>query len=1070
MEEMKEISQNLKQTIYNYYMGYIQEKFTFIEETEREEIGNKIRQLVDQKLEKGNAKIDKEEIIQILTNIMQRKIDDPILSSMRQERINETFPKVATVTIEDSQVASVEEVNSKFWEPDEKKVEYLYVANQYYETHIEEIENRIKQLEKTFSSKELESLDEQFNKDSTIKEYELQSAKEYENEQRQIAEKEKKFDAIKQKVICDYGRRYQEIIAKDISEAKKQSLLTQLLEETKSYDEKTNEVAMQLEQEKAKLSRKFENRAKQSNEIMNEMIKMHLFDREKYLQDRKGDANPELASLYAKREQLNAYRKEHGEVIYEVKPNTITAILNTIARNKRGEHTQLLLEYDEQKEIPTGINPILLEKKEGVDEKLIQTLAHLYAEKVNEKQNNYFMSEQQEEQTPIDTTRFEAHLVRYFRAHYKDLMEEGYHHFLSDFAKTPDDIGNFDKKEGELIKITRQYGIDPKKFSNFGYKFSIRDGLLYEKDMNQLKNVYYATDKGINDIIEDLYSQILYMKHTNVDSFVINDKSELKNEFIQYAKEHGIKIEKEYALEKMEVNQDKVRDISRYINQLINKRLSVTQENYEIADYTEIISKDITENYSTIMNLNYYSFDKLESVKNIIGDQYIDGNSLSIKEDSILRRDDFSPYLVYATEEYCRREYSNIMERIHILNATSDSFLDGKFDFIKANALKTSLRNYIKEHGMNIDISVEQIPIDYEKIDLIANAIVKTYGDKARNIDNFRDGIVKKLQDNWSEIMTEMQVVEISKMFEEELKEDTYVRENLYIRDDFIYLGDYDHYHSECIYATEKSLKERITKLEETINKRDDIMSADEKRARNTLIQYAQENNIPLEQNKTSIKERIAKHERRRLEERSRFGGLTTDYLPDDPTAREKIDLNDNVLQVIIKMSEGNPGAITALTTFMKDNPENSFMLILGLDDMNIRGSQIWQIYKYYCEEDIEKFRQVIKDRDVDMIQYLNEQNAVEGNEKAVSGGASFDRSKKPHLYRFTEEEVELYREAREERLQKAREERVQAEKEQQKVQGKKNRYIRKIQKVKEKVLNKKEKITKNIADDEEER
>lgn len=1070
MEEMEEIGQNLKQTIYKYYMGYIQEKFTFLEDTTRERIGNAIRRLLDQKLEKGNARIDKEEMIQILTNIMQKELSDPMISSMRQRNINETFPKVATVTIEDSQVVSLEEVNSELFQPDERKVEYLYVANQYYKTHIEEIENRIKQLEKTFSSKELENFDEQFNKDTTIKEYELQSAKEYENEQRQIAEKEKKFDAIKQKVIYDYGRRYQEIIAKDIPEAKKQALLKQLLEETKSYDKKTNEVAIQLEQEKAKLFRKFENRAKRSNEIMDEMIKMHLFDREKYLQDRKGDANPELASLYAKREQLNAYRKEHGEAIYEVKPNTITNILNTIARNKRGEHTQLLLEYDEQKEIPTGINPILLEKKEGVDEKLIQTLAHLYAEKVNEKQNNYFMSEQQEEQTPIDTTRFEAHLVRYFRAHYKDLMQEGYHHFLSDFVKMPDDIGNYDKKEGELVKIAKQYGIDPKKLSSFGYQFSIRDGLLYETEMNELRKVHYATDKGINDIIEDLYSQILYMKHTNVDSFAISNKSKLKNGFVQYAKEHGIKIEKEYALEKMEVNQNKVEDISRYINQLINKRLSKTQENYEITDYTEILSKDITENYSTIMNLDFYSFGKLESVRNIIGDQYIDGASLRINEDCILRTDDFNPYLVYATEEYCTREYSNIMEKIHTLNATSDSFLDGIFDFIKANALKTSLRNYIKEHGMDIDISVEQVPIDYEKIDLIADTMIKTYGDKARNIESFRDAIVKKLQDNWSEIVTEEQVVRIGKMFEEELKEGTFVMEDLYVRDDFIYLGDSDHYHSECIYATEESLKERIEKLEDTINKRDDIMSRDEKRARSTLIQYAQKNKIPLEQNKTTIKERIAKHERRRLEEHSRFGGLMADYLPDDPTAREKINLNDNLLQVIIKMSEGNPGAITALTTFIKDNPEDSFMLILGLDDMNIRGSQIWQIYKYYCEEDIEKFRKVIKDRDADMIQYLNEQSAVEGNEKAVSGGASFDRSKKPHLYRFTEEEVELYREAREERLQKAREERARVEKEQQKEPKKKNRYIRKIQKRKGKVQDKKEKITKDRADDEEER
>ena len=37
--------------------------------------------------------------------------------------------------------------------------------------------------------------------------------------------------------------------------------------------------------------------------------------------------------MYAKRDGLNAYRKEHGEPIYEVKPNAIANILNTINTN-----------------------------------------------------------------------------------------------------------------------------------------------------------------------------------------------------------------------------------------------------------------------------------------------------------------------------------------------------------------------------------------------------------------------------------------------------------------------------------------------------------------------------------------------------------------------------------------------------------------------------------------------------------------------------------------------------------------------------------------------------------------
>ena len=59
------------------------------------------------------------------------------------------------------------------------------------------------------------------------------------------------------------------------------------------------------------------------------------------------------------------------------------------------------------------------------------------------------------------------------------------------------------------------------------------------------------------------------------------------------------------------------------------------------------------------------------------------------------------------------------------------------------------------------------------------------------------------------------------------------------------------------------------------------------------------------------------------------------------------------------------------------------------------------------------------------MVDFINEELASVGGEKAVTGGASFDRNKTPDKYRFTEEEVEqlrMQREARRERQRAARE------------------------------------------------
>lgn len=1040
MEETNEVSQGLKQAIHDYYMSYIKEKFNFWRDDGQEDrISNLIMQLVDRKIAERNSTIDKTEITPILRTVMRDDIGDPMFSRMTEDNISKTFPNIATITIEEGQTANLQEVKEKLFGEKKTRSEYLFVTDEYYYSHIQEIEFYIKQFEKAFSSKDIEAFDKQFAKDATIKGYELESAKEYENARSQINEKQKKYDAVQKRMIYDYGRKYQEIMAKDISEQEKQAMLQKLLAETKSYESKTNEAAIMLEKEKTNLSNRFQNRAKSSNDIMAEMAEMHLFDRDRYIQDRKGDTNPELAELYAKRDQLNAYRKEHELPIYEIKPNAILNALNTIARNLRGEKPQLLLEYHPERDIPTDVNPIIAPHRDGVDENLIRTLAHLYGEQVNKKEERFSLYNEKKETEPnIDTSAFEAHLVKYFRAHYKDIMEEGYNHFLSEFAEMPEEYEAKYKKEGELAQIARQFGINPEKFKCFGYKLSIRDGLIYEEEIGNLKAVHYATDKGINSIIEDLYGKALYQDHTRKDSFRIDDPRKLKNSFIEYANEYGIKIENEYTLETMRVNQDKVSDLSKYLNEIINKELSRGQDGYQSIDYTEFLSEDISKSYSTIMNLDLYSFNNLRSVKNILGDKYLTDGHLRISEDSILKTDDYSPRVVYATPEYCAREYASIMDKIHTLNATTNPFLDEYFDLKKANAMKTSLRTYIKEHGIDVDTSIEQVPVNKERIDLIADAMVEKYGDIAKDPKTFRSSISKRLEDNWSEIMTEMQVVDVHDMFGDDFTEDSFVHEQLYMRDDFAYLGDFENYHAQCIYATPQALQENIVKLDKTISSRDELATSRQRKARNILTQYAKDNNIKLETpSLASVRLRQAN---RRREESRMFGGLFNDMLPDDPTARKKIETNDNMMNVMIKMSEGNPGAITGMASLIKDDPLKGFMLLLGLDDMNIRGSQIWQVYKYYCNEDIEKFKEVIQNRDADMVQYINEQNAAEGQEKAVSGGASFDRSKKPDLYRFTADEVELYKEAREERLQKAKEQ--QEEKAPTKKPKKQNRFF----------------------------
>lgn len=105
---------------------------------------------------------------------------------------------------------------------------------------------------------------------------------------------------------------------------------------------------------------------------------------------------------------------------------------------------------------------------------------------------------------------------------------------------------------------------------------------------------------------------------------------------------------------------------------------------------------------------------------------------------------------------------------------------------------------------------------------------------------------------------------------------------------------------------------------------------------------------------------------------------------------REKITGSDNLQTIMVKMSEGNPGALTVLMAMHKKQGQMAFMEMLSLDDMNIRGPQIWLGYKDHCGEDIDKFLECVKGRDSDMVKTINEY--PDGAELAVCNGASFKR------------------------------------------------------------------------------
>lgn len=71
-----------------------------------------------------------------------------------------------------------------------------------------------------------------------------------------------------------------------------------------------------------------------------------------------------------------------------------------------------------------------------------------------------------------------------------------------------------------------------------------------------------------------------------------------------------------------------------------------------------------------------------------------------------------------------------------------------------------------------------------------------------------------------------------------------------------------------------------------------------------------------------------------------------------------RITLSDTILDAIVKMAEGNPGAATVISELLK--LQDGFVSLAHLDDAGIYGPDIWLAYKDVSGSDISKLHDKI--------------------------------------------------------------------------------------------------------------
>ena len=72
-----------------------------------------------------------------------------------------------------------------------------------------------------------------------------------------------------------------------------------------------------------------------------------------------------------------------------------------------------------------------------------------------------------------------------------------------------------------------------------------------------------------------------------------------------------------------------------------------------------------------------------------------------------------------------------------------------------------------------------------------------------------------------------------------------------------------------------------------------------------------------------------------------------------------RIKLTDTTRDMIIKMAEGNPGALTFLMEALNEDQMNMMNIILSADVLEIYGSKLYMLWNDACNREVSKVRDV---------------------------------------------------------------------------------------------------------------
>lgn len=125
-----------------------------------------------------------------------------------------------------------------------------------------------------------------------------------------------------------------------------------------------------------------------------------------------------------------------------------------------------------------------------------------------------------------------------------------------------------------------------------------------------------------------------------------------------------------------------------------------------------------------------------------------------------------------------------------------------------------------------------------------------------------------------------------------------------------------------------------------------------------------------------------------------------------------RINLTSTVLDIVVDMSDGNPGAATVMALLTKlyhrIDPQSALRELTGLlwlDDNEVYGSDIWLLYKDVCDQHLTKMITLMRAVQLGIVPISAVKSAMQ-NRYTRAGSNSFNFE---HLHMFVREKIGVF-------------------------------------------------------------